>query len=209
MRVIAIGSEYAGKSTLVQAIQNWGMERGIKHHMDDHFSVPDQQTLKDPADHKAMTELSSPIKERFQRFQVAYHVRLVNKYQHVLLTGFHIEEFVYGQRYYYPDLQRAVENPQAWEKDMPSDIILVHLTANADVIKKRMTDDPHNYQIVPESDIEEIQGAFQEEFRKSFFKQKFQIDTSEHNADSLLREFLDGSFPYLSAADHAIRLAKP
>ena len=194
MRVIAIGTEYAGKTTLVQAVQKWGMERGIRHHMDDHFSIPDQQTLKDPAD---------------QRFQVAYHVRLVNKYQHVLLTGFHIEEMVYGQRYYYPDLARPVENPQAWEKDMPSDIILVHLTASPDVIKQRMKDDPHEYPIVPESDIEEIQAAFQEEFRKSFFKQKFQIDTSELDSNSLLQTFLDSSFPYLSAADHAIRIAKP
>lgn len=209
MRVIAIGTEYTGKSTLVQAIQNWGMERGVRHHMDDHFSVPDQQTLKDPADQKAMNEVPSAIKERFQRFQIAYHVRLVKKYQHVLLAGFHIEEMVYGQRYYYPDLARPVENPQAWEKDMPFDIILVHLTASSDVIKQRMNDDPHDYPIVPESDIEEIKTAFQEEFRKSFFKQKFQIDTSKHNADTLLQEFLDSSFPYLSAADHAIRLAKP
>ena len=54
MRVIAIGTEYTGKTTLVQAIQKWGMERGIRHHMDDHFSVPDQQTLTNPADQKAM-----------------------------------------------------------------------------------------------------------------------------------------------------------
>ena len=138
MRVIVIGTEYTGKTTLVQAIQKWGMERGIRHHMDDHFSVPDQQTLTDPADQKAMAELPSPIKERFQRFQIAYHVRLVHNYQHVLLTGFHIEEMVYGQRYYYPDLARPVENPQAWEKDMPKDIILVHLTASPEVIKQRM-----------------------------------------------------------------------
>ena len=209
MRVIAIGTEYTGKTTLVQAVQKWGMERGIRHHMDDHFSIPDQQTLKDPGDQKTMTELPSPIKERFQRFQVAYHVRLVNKYQHVLLTGFHIEEMVYGQRYYYPDLARPVENPQAWEKDMPSDIILVHLTATPDVIKQRMKDDPHEYPIVPESDIEEDQAAFQEEFRKSLFKQKFQIDTSELDSDGLLQAFHDSSFPYLSAADHAIRIAKP
>ena len=90
---------------------------------------------------------------------------------------------------------------------MPSDIILVHLTASLDVIKQRMKDDPHDFPIVPESDIEEVQAAFQEEFRKSFFKQKFQIDTSDLNADTLLDSFLSQSFPYLTAADHAIRLA--
>lgn len=206
MRVIVIGTEYTGKTTLVQAIQQWGMDRGIRHHMDDHFSIPDQQTLENPADQKAMTELPSAIKERFQRFQIAYHVRLVHKYQHVLLTGFHIEEMVYGQRYYYPDLAHPVETPQAWERDMPSDMILVLLTASPEAIKQRMKDDPHDFPIVPESDIEEVQAAFREEFRKSFFKQKFQIDTSTLTIYSLLNDFLRMSYPYLSAADHAIRL---
>lgn len=206
MRVIVIGTEYTGKTTLVQDIQKWGMDRGIRHHMDDHFSIPDQQTLENPADQKAMTELPSAIKERFQRFQIAYHVRLVHKYQHVLLTGFHIEEMVYGQRYYYPDLVRPVENPQAWEHDMPSDMILVLLRARPEVIKQRMKDDPHDFPIVPESDIEEVQAAFCEEFRKSFFKQKFQIDTSTLTRYSLLNDFLRMSYPYLNAADHAIRM---
>ena len=206
MRVIVIGTEYTGKTTLVQAIQKWGMDLGIRHHMDDHFSIPDQQTLKNPADQKAMTELPTGIKERFQRFQIAYHVRLVHKYQHVLLTGFHIEEMVYGQRYYYPDLARPVENPQAWEKDMPSDMILVLLTASPEVIKQRMKDAPHDYPIVPESDIEEVQAAFREEFRNSFFKQKFEIDTSTLTPYTLLQSFLAQSFPHLSAADHAIRM---
>ena len=207
MRVIVIGTEYTGKTTLVQLVQQWGMDREIRHHMDDHFSIPDQQTLKNPAEQKAMTELPSGIKERFQRFQIAYHVRLVHKYQHVLLTGFHIEEMVYGQRYYYPDLARPVETPQAWEKDMPSDMILVLLTASPEVIKQRMKDAPHDYPIVPESDIEEVQAAFREEFRNSFFKQKFEIDTSTLTPYALLQSFLAQSFPYLSAADHAIRLA--
>ena len=206
MRVIVIGTEYTGKTTLVQDIQKWGLDRGIRHHMDDHFSIPDQQTLENPADQKAMTELPSALKERFQRFQIAYHVRLVHKYQHVLLTGFHIEEMVYGQRYYYPDLVRPVENPQAWEHDMPSDMILVLLTASPEAIKQRMKDDPHDFPIVPESDIEEVQAAFCEEFRKSFFKQKFQIDTSTLTRYSLLNDFLRMSYPYLNAADHAIRM---
>ena len=37
------------------------------------------------------------------------------------------------------------KNPQAWEKDMPKDIILVHLTASPEVIKQRMKDDPHDF----------------------------------------------------------------
>jgi len=208
MRVIIVGTEYTGKSTLANTLQQWGIGRGIRHHMDDHFSVPDQQTLKDPADQKAMTEVPESIMERFQRFQVAYHVRLINKYEHIILTGFHTEEAVYGQRYYYPDLARPIEHPQAWEQDMPKDSIFVLLNASTDVIKQRMQDDPHEYPIVPESDIEACQAAFQEEFRKSLFKKKFQIDTSNLEADGLLQSFLDGSYGYLGATDLVIRMAK-
>ncbi|MFT5366794.1 MAG: thymidylate kinase [Candidatus Latescibacterota bacterium] len=208
MRVIIVGTEYTGKSTLANALQQWGMECGIRHHMDDHFSVPDQQTLKDPVDQKAMTEVPESIMERFQRFQIAYHVRLINKYEHIILTGFHTEEAVYGQRYYYPGLARPIEHPQSWEQDMPKDTILVLLNTNADVIKQRMQNDPHEYNIVPESDIEACQEAFQEEFRKSLFKKKFQIDTSDLDAKSLLQAFLDGSYGFLGAADLVIRSAK-
>ncbi len=209
MRVIIVGTEYTGKSTLASAIQKWGQARGINHHMDDHFSVPDQQTLRDPADQKAMTEIPQPIKERFQRFQIAYHVRLINKYEHILLTGFHIEEAVYGPRYYYPDLGRAVENPQSWEKDMPDDAMLVLLNCKAEVIKKRMKADPHEYSIVPKKDIADVQEEFQEEFRRSIFKKKFQIDTSDLTSDGLLQAFLKSSYQHLGAADLVIRMANP
>ncbi len=209
MKVIVVGTEYTGKTTLVNALQKWGMERGIRHHMDDHFTIPDQQTLKDRSDQMAMLNAPEPIKERFQRFQIAYHVRLVNNYQHVLLVGFHIEEVVYGPRYYYPKLGRGVENPQSWEKDMPKDIILVLLTADPDVIKSRMENDPHVFPVVPGTDVEEVQAAFQTEFRRSFFKQKFHIDTSKLTEETLLQEFMDASFTHLSAADHLIRQAKP
>jgi len=208
MRLIIVGTEYTGKTTLANALQQWGASKGIRHHMDDHFSVPDQQTIKDPADQKAMTEVPESILERFQRFQIAYHVRLINKYEHIILTGFHIEEAVYGQRYYYPKLARPIEHPQSWEQDMPKDAILVLLHAKADVIKKRMKADPHDYPIVPESDIETCQEAFQEEFRKSLFKKKFQIDTSDLNSENLLKTFLENSYQYLGAADLVIRMAK-
>jgi len=209
MRVIVVGTEYTGKTTLATAIQKWGQERGIRHHMDDHFTIPDQQTLTDPADQKAMTEIPSAIKERFQRFQIAYHVRLLNKYEHILLTGFHIEEAVYGPRYYYPEIKRPIENPLSWEKDMPNDVILVLLTAKPDVIKQRMKTAPHAYPVVPASDIEDVQAAFQEEFRTSFSRRKFQIDTSSHTPESLLRAFLDESFQYLNPTDLLIRQIKP
>ena len=32
--------------------------------------------------------------------QILYHIHLMDNYEHILLGGFHIEEQVYGPRYY-------------------------------------------------------------------------------------------------------------
>jgi broad-specificity NMP kinase len=207
MRLILIGTEYTGKTTLCQGLMDWGHENGIHHHLDDHFSIPDCQMLKSEEDQKIMTGLPDVLKERFQRFQIAYHVRLINKYEHILLGGFHIEEAVYGPKYYYPSIGRLVETPRAWEAGMPDDTVLVYLRAKKEVIADRMKQNPHAYQVVPESDIEEMQEAFNQEYRKSWIMRKLTIDTSELSADGLLEAFLKASIPHLDTRDLLIRAA--
>ncbi len=209
MRLIVIGTEYTGKTALIDGIQTWAQEKlGIHHHLDDHFSIPDQQMLKSEEHQKIMTGLPGVLKERFQRFQVAYHVRLINKYEDILLGGFHIEEVVYGPRYYYPEIGRVAETPRAWEEGMPRDSIMCLLTASPDVIKQRMKDDPHEYPVVPESDIEECQAEFEREYRQCWFRRRLQIDTSDLTPDQLLSKFLEDVIPHLTERDLAIRNAR-
>ena len=43
MRIIAIGCEYSGVTTLLEGLMEWGHGRGIHHHLDDHFAIPDRQ----------------------------------------------------------------------------------------------------------------------------------------------------------------------
>ena len=207
MRLILIGTEYTGKSTLFQGLMDWGHENGIHHHLDDHFSIPDCQMLKSEEDQKIMTGLPEVLKERFQRFQIAYHVRLINKYEHILLGGFHIEEAVYGPRYYYPEIGRLAETPRAWEAGMPGDTLLVYLTARKEVIAERMKKDPHTFQVVPEEDIEEMQAAFGQEYRKTWIMRKFSIDTSDLTPEILLGTFLKESVTHLDTRDLLIRSA--
>lgn len=206
MRIIAIGCEYTGKTTLFEGLMQWGRERGIVHHLDDHFSIPDCQMLKTEGDQRIMLGLPEAIKERYQRFQLAYHVRLINKYEHILLGGFHIEENIYGPRYYYPAVGRLSETPRAWEAEMPRDTILVHLKASAEVIERRMDEDRHTYHIVPKEDIREIVDEFQAEYSACWIMRKFEIDTSDLTPDSLLQAFLDGSVPFLNDRDTLTRM---
>ena len=140
MRIIAIGCEYTGVTTLLEGLRDWGATHGVHFHLDDHFTIPDAYHLSDQ-EQRAMLDMLPAIKERFQRFQIVYHVRLINNYQHILLGGFHLEEEVYGPLYYYPDL--TVSDTRKYESEMPDDAILVHLHARPKVIAQRLEQVPH------------------------------------------------------------------
>ena len=103
MRLILIGGEYVGKTTLANALEKWGLAHGRRFHMDDSdFSIPDIVHLKED-EQEAMVALPPVVKERFQRFQVHYHVFVARKHEDCVLGGFHIQEAIYGPRYYYPE----------------------------------------------------------------------------------------------------------
>ncbi len=112
-----------------------------------------------------MMEMLPAIKERFQRFQIVYHIRVLGRHQHCLLGGFHIEEAVYGPRYYYPGMSVEVRQ---YEPELPDDVILVHLHARPEVIRQRMEIAPHPQPLVPSSDVDEILQRFREEVQQSW-----------------------------------------
>ena len=201
MRVIAVGCEYTGVSTLIKGLDDWGKQRGFQHHLDDHFTIPDAFHLSDE-EPQAMLDMLPAIKERFQRFQLVYHVRLLHRYRHILLGGFHIEETIYGPRYYYPGKAQQVRE---YEPEMPDDTILVHLLARPDVILRRMDTTPHPHQLVPTAEVTEILEAYAAEVGKSWIRRKIVIDTSELTSEGLVEAFLQKSIPHLDAEDAGIR----
>ena len=201
MRVVVVGCEYTGVTTLIDGLYEWGNQRGIHHHLDDHFTIPDAFHLSEE-EQKAMLEMLPAIKERFQRFQIVYHVRLLHLFEHILMGGFHIEEMVYGPKYYYPGINIEVRE---YEPEMPEDTILVHLVARPEVIRERMQSTPHPHQLVPSEDVPEILDRFDEEYRKSWIKRKFTIDTSDLSPQQLLDTFLEESVPYLNIRDMLTR----
>jgi hypothetical protein len=201
MRVIAVGCEYTGVSTLIKGLDDWGKQRGFQHHLDDHFTIPDAFHLSDE-EQQAMLDMLPAIKERFQRFQLVYHVRLLHRYRHILLGGFHIEETIYGPRYYYPGKAQQVRE---YEPEMPDDTILVHLLARPDVILRRMDTTPHPHQLVPTAEVTEILEAYAAEVGKSWIRRKIVIDTSELTSEGLVEAFLQKSIPHLDAEDAGIR----
>ena len=201
MRLLVVGCEYVGVSTLINELDVWGNERGIHHHLDDHFTIPDVFHLS-LEEQTAMRTMLPAIKERFQRFQIAYHVRLLHRYDHILMGGMHIEEMIYGPRYYYPGIDIDVRE---YEPDLPDDTILVHLFARAEVVRERMRANPHPHQLVPSEDVPEILGQYAEEVQRSLILRKMALDTSDLTPRKLLAAFLERSIPHLSVRDMLIR----
>ncbi len=198
MRIIAIGCEYSGVSTLLNGLFEWGRERHIHFHMDDHFTIPDAYHLSDE-EQSAMLDMLPALKERFQRFQIVYHVRLINLYEHILLGGFHIEEEVYGPRYYYPG--RQVSDTRRYENEMPADTLLVHLYARPDVIQRRMQAAPHPHTLISPDDVPQLLDAFDQQYRQSWIQRKIAIDTSDSTPEQLLNAFFERARGHLEPRD--------
>lgn len=199
MRLIVIGTEYTGKTALIDAVDAWGKHVGIHFHLDDHFSIPDQYFLSDE-DQRAMLNVPPTIMERFQRFQVYYHVGVLADHGDCLLGGFHIEEAIYGPRYYYPGkafppYQRKIE------EQLPFDTILLLLTARPEVIRRRMEASRHPYPIVKPEDVEAVSEEFEKEYRLSWLDRRFTIDTSELSPEQLVSTFMRRVVPYLDTRD--------
>ena len=203
MRIIAIGCEYSGVTTLLEGLHAWGAERGVNFHMDDHFTIPDAYHLSDE-EQQAMLDMLPAIKERFQRFQIVYHVRLINNYQHILLGGFHLEEEVYGPLYYYPG--QRVSDTRKYESEMPDDAILVHLHARPDVIEKRMDEAPHPHSIIQQDHIPMLLDRFAEEYRTSWIHHKVAIDTSDLSPSELLATFFKAANAHFNTRDALLLL---
>ena len=203
MIMIVTGCEYAGKSTLINKLMSWGEEHGFRFHLDDHFSIPDEYFLEE-ADQKAMLAMTPTIKERFQRFQIYYHISVMHNHPNTLLGGYHIEEAIYGPRYYYPG-RRYPDYFRTVEGHFPEDAILLLLEASPEVIAKRMAEHPHKYNIIAQEDIPELLSAFAGEFEASSVQHKMRLDTSEMTPDETFQAFLAGVVGYLSPDDDVRR----
>jgi hypothetical protein len=198
MRLVAIGCEYSGVTTLLDGVLAWANERGHRYHLDDHFSIPDRYHLNKD-EQQGMVDLLPTLKERFQRMQVVYHIRLLHRYDNILLGGFHIEEEIYGPLYYYPG--RTVGETRKYETEMPEETILVHLKASPEVIRSRMKSEPHEYEVIKDEQVEMLLERFAEQFVESHLKRKLEIDTSNLTPDRLLKTFFQEILPCLSTRD--------
>ena len=213
MRLIIIGCEYSGTTTLTDNIGAW-VERTMggtmgKH---DHWKVPEvSHSAHTKEENEAFLALSPSLQESFQRYHMEYHMSqsFYNAAHHVMV-GFHIDEAVYAPKYYgyggpdeYADRAWAARLHEAHILDVANDTVLVHLKASPEAIRERMKADPREYGLVKDEDVEYILQRFAEENKRSFLRQKIEIDNTDLTPEETLAKFVEEIQPHLSQADRA------
>ena len=184
MRLIIIGCEFAGKSTLAARIREWGEEafRGITSSFHDHFVFPDEEASEE--EQKQMTAMVPSLKEKYQRYMINYHLNpaFYSDNDHCLI-GFYYSEAVYAPLYYgygrkgeYADRAKMV---RSWDHEVmhiAPDTVLVLMKASPEVIRRRMAAHPERKSILQEKDIEFVLKRFDELFTGSLIRRRFTLE---------------------------------
>ena len=218
MRLILIGCEYAGTTTLAEGIVRWAEEamgafvqvpKPYKVH--DHFKLPDVSHPPELADTERaqILGLTPRLKEMLQRHNVFYHIPRRGPEGDSVMIGLHYEDNVYGPLYFNYLHDLAPDDPIMQTRNAFDDMIidgapesvLVLVKASPDAIAARMKSAPHRNEVLHEGDAEEVLGRFQEEFDRSRLPNKLAIDTTDDTVDESVAELVRKLQPFLTPTD--------
>ena len=219
MRLILIGCEYSGTTTLAEGIRTWshkvmGEGKGlIAYH--DHWKIPhtsghpglDDYNLFTPEEQEQILALSPKTKEMIQRHNITYHIAPgALQSPDYLSIGLHIENAIYAPMYfdYYNDEVERRANLEHFEHDIADlapDMPLVLIKASSETILNRMKNTPHYNPVLQERDIKDVLNKFEEEYERSSIKNKFTIDTTGSAVEETLDKFIKQMEPYFNQSD--------
>ena len=227
MKLIIIGCEYTGTTTLSKNIFEWSqknMTEGISI-VHDHWKIPDtwghphsKSKLKGmtPEEQDQVSNLSPRLLENMQRQSLYYHMpRNVNN-DHYIVVGHYIEDGIYAPIYFNYgiqgpyDVDRSVVMKEVEREILRicPEIVLVLLTASKETIEYRIQKDPHNPSVITKNDITQISKRFLEEFEKSNILNKITIDTSQKTKQETFDGFLEKYQEFMSDHDKLSILLK-
>ena len=218
MRLILIGCEYAGTTTLAEAIVRWA-EKAMgafvqvpgPYKVHDHFKLPDVSHPPEltATEYGQIMDLTPRLKEMLQRHNVFYHIPRAGPEGDSVMIGLHYEDHVYGPLYfdYLHDLapdDPIMQTRNAFDGmiiDGAPESVLVLVSASSEAIEARMKATPHRNQVLREGDAEEVLQRFQEEFDRSKLPNKLAIDTTEATVEESAAELVRKLQPFLTATD--------
>ena len=222
MQLVLIGCEYAGTTTLARSVFDWvnaNLDGGMPF-FHDHWKLPftsghqehDAPLAPTAEEQEQVLGLSPKLKEMYNRYSLYYHARPSSfRRADYVAVGLHIEESIYGPLYWgygikgtWPvGVERRVVQGLV-EKELllhAPDLVLALVKASPDLIRRRMAEDPHPHQVVPNKDIEMVSARFEEEFERSAITNKLTVDTSADTVEQSLASLLEQYDPFLNDAD--------
>ncbi len=222
MKLLIVGCEYTGTTTLAHAIRDWfesvtGTRIRLVH---DHFKVPftigHAQQASGPSliteeERAQYLALSPRLKESLQRHNIYYHTpnqAYFDADQDRIVVGLHIEDAIYGPHYFgyggkgeEGDRRVISQHIAVRFARFAPDTVLVHVKASPETVRRRMKDNPHFSGVVQEDDVEFIMKRFEDEVARSAIRRKVALDTSEASVDESVAEFSKLMEPYFSDDD--------
>ena len=218
MKLILVGCEYSGTTTLADAISGWArdsMGAGVTIH--DHFKFP--HVLHDELTDGEMEQLlalPTDVRAPLQWHMMAYHVmpgRL--REDDYVLVGLHVDEAVYaplykgyGSPWHQPSVAPIARYTETHIMNEAPDIVMALVKASPEVIARRMQEAPHRYSLLRSNDIEHVLQRFEEERAGSVIRKKqITVDTSDATVEESLASFVAQYEPYMAAVDKQRYLA--
>ena len=214
MRVIIIGCEYAGTTTLGYGIQGWA-SRTIGEGFElvhDHWKIP--HTINHPSDmtdeeQEQYLALSTRVKEAAQRHNLYYHTP-AKRDTDGIYVGYYFEDTIYADLYYGyggdgESGDRRVHSGHIEERNIEfaPETVLVLIKASPEIIRQRMKESPHPRQVIDDQAVELVLRRFQEAYERSSIAQKIALDNSDSTPEETLAAFVSQVEPYLNDSDRA------
>ena len=208
MRLIIIGCEFVGKTTLAAHISDWSEAHlGQRVNWHDEWVLTDEQ-LSDEV-RQDLKKVSSTTFEAFRHYALTYHLDpgWFGDNDHCLV-GFYFSEAVYAPLYHgYGgkgvhgdlDIMAAVWDRMLMER--APDTVLVTMTASPEVIRQRMTAPDAHETVLQSEDVESVIKRFEELSGRSFIRKRVALDTTESAPESIFAEFLKKFEPHFSQVD--------
>ena len=217
MRVILVGCEYAGKTTLSRSISEWLVDLygpepwGPPHYgWHDHYEFPNLTHYEmTEEEHQQVLALSPRLKEVYQRYNMAYHTPNASSSNSMMLAiGFHVADAVYGPLYFgygaegeYGDRRKQSFHVEQQIMEHSRETTIVLVSASADTIRERMREAPHRNGILKDKDVELVLDRFEDEYSKSILRHRFTLDTSDQTPEESFKEFARQFEPHFSEDD--------
>lgn len=208
MRLVIIGSEFVGKTTLAAHISDWSEKHlGQRVNWHDEWVLTDEQ-LHDEV-RRDLEKMSTTTFETFRHYALSYHLNpgFFKDNDHCLV-GFYFSEAVYAPLYHgyggkgtHSDLEIMVAH---WDRELMTqdpNTVLVTMTASPEAIRQRMTEPNARKTVLQSEDVEAVIKRFEELAARSFIRRRVALDTSESTPESTFAEFLEKFEPHFSQVD--------